>query len=652
MRRRLMVLLLATAVAALLGALLLMMGRPTIVTGYAPRESMGPGIAHTSTSRVWEPVTPPTGVLTYHVSSLAVDPHDAHRILLSAHVPPGLYRSEDAGQTWTAVTTGHFGYVSQVLMAPSQPQRLYVQAWELYRSDDDGATWALLGSAPRNCGLAVAPSDPDRLYARRCYGQEGPAVYSSIDGGQSWISPTTTFTPTLHTLVVAPDDSQVLVAANFDSVFRSPDGGATWQRVPVGVRYASQPYFDPEPPHMLYLGHWRGLLRSSDAGLSWEASGVDREFATVTASPLGTGEVLGGNQSSAWRVSSAGSDWRASTWDAPLPLESLWRSATDSSVVYARSNGELWRTMYRHRVWRSAVYLPLIHRTESVTASPPAAQTALDRVNLYRARVGAVPLQLHPAIITAAQAHADYHMLNHSDPSAWEHGAHGEVEGKPGYTGRWPGDRMRAAGYPWFGGSEVMHYLGDPVASVDDWMATIYHRVIPLGPHHYYMGYGYGRSSQTRVDVMNFGTGPRESGIWSPAIPYPLAYPADDQTDVPVSWWGGESPDPLPPGAAKPVGYPFTLQGVGGTLRVDIIEMRNASGHLVAVHPNPPDCPAFNCFALIAVSPLQPNTTYIITARGVVGTVAFDQSWTFTTTGTTNGVSVYPKERWIGPAFR
>jgi hypothetical protein len=222
-------------------------------------------------------------------------------------------------------------------------------------------------------------------------------------------------------------------------------------------------------------------------------------------------------------------------------------------------------------------------------------------------------------------------MANHNDTGAWQYGPHGEVTGKPKFSGRWPSDRVKTAGYPYFGGAEVMHFIGDPVASVDGWMATIFHRLILLDPNAHYAGYGNDKNNETAVDVMDFGGGPTESGVWTSALPYPLAYPADGQTDVPPVWSGGESPDPLPPGAQRPVGYPFTIQGMGGKLQIDTAVLRSSDGQTVAVHPNPTDCANFNCYALIAVAPLQPNTAYVVEASGTVAGIAFQQSWHFTT---------------------
>ena len=233
--------------------------------------------------------------------------------------------------------------------------------------------------------------------------------------------------------------------------------------------------------------------------------------------------------------------------------------------------------------------------------------------------------------MTAAQNHADYRRTNYADGNAWSYGAHGEVEGKPHFTGQWPKDRIAAAGYPWWGGAEVMHGLGDPIASVDDWMATVYHRFPLLEPYNHYAGYGYHTGAPIAVDVMDFGAGPMAAGVWLPATPYPLAYPADGQSNVPTGWSGAESPNPLPPDAKGPVGYPFTLQAIGGKLTITQAELRTAAGDAVATHPNPADCASGRCLALIAVAPLMPQTTYVVTAAGDVSGVPFQREWRFTT---------------------
>jgi uncharacterized protein YkwD len=299
------------------------------------------------------------------------------------------------------------------------------------------------------------------------------------------------------------------------------------------------------------------------------------------------------------------------------------------------------------------VFVPLVMRPGASLAAPiDESQAALDRLNMYRVLAGVNRLQLEPTIINAAQRHSSYFLLNHDDPTAWIYGYHGEVDGKAGYSGQWPADRMTAAGFSWSGRSEVMHFLGDPAGSIDGWMTTVYHRIVLLDPKATHAGYSRGQIGPIVVDILDLGTGPTLEGSLSKTTPYPLAYPANGQVDVPVSWNGAENPNPLPPGAKQPVGYPFTLQGAMGKLKVEWAEMRDQYGLLVNLHPNPVHCVDFNCHALIPVQPLKPGISYTVRATGLVGDVPFNSSWTFRTAGTpTSAIAAEVSGERMGPSL-
>jgi hypothetical protein len=252
-------------------------------------------------------------------------------------------------------------------------------------------------------------------------------------------------------------------------------------------------------------------------------------------------------------------------------------------------------------------------------------QIVLDRINFYRTLAGAPQLQLHPALLQAAQYHADYYLLNYADADAMAYGPHGEVAGKPGFTGRASWDRASAAGYPWYAGWEVMHFADDPVRSVDGWAATVFHRVVILDPYLEYMGYGHGRNGTAQVDVADFG-----HATTDPARQHLSLFPAPGQTNVPLmGMW--ESPSPLPPGETNPFGYPITLQPPYGVpLAVSQAELWDSAGAPVAIYPNPPEC-GTACYALIPTMPLQKATMYIVHVMGTIDGVPFDTTWSFTT---------------------
>jgi hypothetical protein len=266
--------------------------------------------------------------------------------------------------------------------------------------------------------------------------------------------------------------------------------------------------------------------------------------------------------------------------------------------------------------------------------SPPAgaprteAEIAIAHVNDLRAPLGILPLELDARLSRAATNAARYASLNKDDPTAWDGNPHYEVVGKPGFTGRTPSDRCRAVGYPG-GCGEVKHYIGDPVASVDGWMATLYHRFPLISPFYSAAGYGMSLLNEYPVDVINVSsaTGPRG---WISARPYLWVYPYDGQTNVPPQWNGAEWPNPLPPGAQGPVGYTISVEGIRGTWQITAGELRDSSGALIPVHPTPADC-TDTCYAMISVAPLRPFTEYTVTVRGTLDGASFMYAWRFTT---------------------
>ena len=278
-------------------------------------------------------------------------------------------------------------------------------------------------------------------------------------------------------------------------------------------------------------------------------------------------------------------------------------------------------------------YLPIIMR-ESTSGTPPpplptgpVEQQALDRINYYRSLAGTPPLQLHPSLVTAAQNHVTYLDLNSNDASANVYWPHGEVEGKPGYTGRWSGDRAVATSYPWSAGWEVMSFDNDPIVSVDNLIATVFHRVTMLDPYMEYMGYGHGRVGSGGADVIDFGHGTTNLNRQQVIV-----YPADGQTNVPILWLGGETPSPLPPDAPPAaVGFPMTIQPIAYVaLQVTQAELRDDSGALVMVYPNPSNC-GTACYAIIPVNPLQTATVYTVHVVGSVDGTPFERTWSFAT---------------------
>ena len=205
--------------------------------------------------------------------------------------------------------------------SPVNPDRLYASqssGWSgqvMQRSDDGGKTWAVVGNKfaydgvpgthqwydgtphpwefARVWHLEPSLTDPDTVLA----GVEDAALFRSTDAGASWHELSglrchgsgPSWQPgaggmCLHTVIVDPTNAQrIFVAISAAGVFRSDDGGETWLPANRGLRSEGIPDEDaevghcvhrlamhPSRPDVLYMQkHW-DVMRSDDAGDSWQ----------------------------------------------------------------------------------------------------------------------------------------------------------------------------------------------------------------------------------------------------------------------------------------------------------------------------------------------------------------------------------------------
>jgi photosystem II stability/assembly factor-like uncharacterized protein len=197
-------------------------------------------------------------------------------------------------------------------MDPSNASTLYLTAEKLFRTDDQGLNWAAISpsaapaercwpdpSAGRTCAggqyfvaVAVAPTAPQTLYAGTLNGD----VWLSTDRGASWRSVAGANAGPLpvrpvNDIVVDPLDSRTAYVAysGFDSggtgtghVFRTNDGGQTWQDLTAGLpdMPVNTLLIDPEAidgvsPRTLYIGNDIGVFRRTlDGASGWEPFGT------------------------------------------------------------------------------------------------------------------------------------------------------------------------------------------------------------------------------------------------------------------------------------------------------------------------------------------------------------------------------------------
>ena len=204
-------------------------GRSVGVAGHADQPdtfyfgSVGGGVWKTENSgRTWFPISD-EGIPIGSIGAIAVAPSNANIVYVGTGEPDirsqhsygvGMYKSSDAGKTWTHIGLEATEHIGRVVVDPANPNRVYVAALGsayasnpergLYRSTDGGASWKKVlfrTNDPDNVGaidVAIDPKNPRTLYAslwgtRRppwsVYAPSympGSGLFKSTDGGDTW----------------------------------------------------------------------------------------------------------------------------------------------------------------------------------------------------------------------------------------------------------------------------------------------------------------------------------------------------------------------------------------------------------------------------------------------------------------------------------
>jgi photosystem II stability/assembly factor-like uncharacterized protein len=273
------------------------------------------------------------------IPALAVDPGNPDRVFAAVLGHPygpnperGVFRSTDGGRTWARVlyrdeNTGAF----DVVLDSADPNTVYAVLWAgrqapweigssflapgsgLFKSTDGGTTWR-----PLTCGLptwenghlgrigiAIAPSDPRRIYAL-VDANPGGGVYRSDDAGESWSRIQTderlwSRGSDFAELRVDPRNPDVVYDANVVT-WKSTDGGRTWaawRGAPGGDDY-HRAWVDPTDPKVVLLASDQGAVITVNGGETWSSwyNQPTAQFYHVNTDNAFPYRVCGGQQES------------------------------------------------------------------------------------------------------------------------------------------------------------------------------------------------------------------------------------------------------------------------------------------------------------------------------------------------------------------
>ncbi len=250
---------------------------------------------------------------TSSVGAIAIAPSDpnvlyvgmgehAIRGVMTSH-GDGVYKSTDAGKTWTHVGLPRSRAISRIHVHPTDPDLVYVAAQGapygpsedrgVYRSKDGGATWTKVLYVSPDAGpsdLAMDPGNPRILYAafwdhRRTpwevrSGGPGSGIHKSTDGGETWVKLEGGLPEVKGKLSVSVSANSERIYALVEAdpkggLYRSEDAGKTWSLVNEtwGIRtrawYYIKVFADPKNPDVVWVTN-AALLKSIDGGKTFE----------------------------------------------------------------------------------------------------------------------------------------------------------------------------------------------------------------------------------------------------------------------------------------------------------------------------------------------------------------------------------------------
>jgi len=318
------------------------------------------------------------------IGAVAIDPSTPSTVWVgsgegwtrnSVSVGDGIYKSTDAGETWTNMGLPNSERITQIIVDPRGGDTVYAcvpgKLWSdssdrgLYKTSDGGKHWELVlkgGNLSTGCAsVSVDPKDSNVLFAslwdfRRkgwtfrsggesATAKSGSGLYRSADGGKSWTEVSEGANKGFPqkpygriAVTIAPSNPQIVysfVESTDSALYRSDDGGKTWDKRDKSQFMVWRPFYfarlfvDPTNPDRLFKPDL-GLVTSVDGGKSFSGSGggTHGDHHALWIDPSNPQHVLTGDDGGLWQSYDGGNKW----WKQNnLPVSQFYHVSLDAA---------------------------------------------------------------------------------------------------------------------------------------------------------------------------------------------------------------------------------------------------------------------------------------------------------------------------------
>ena len=317
---------------------------------------------------------------TQSIGAIAIDPSNANTVWVgtgeswvrnSVSVGTGLYKTTDGGENWQIAGLADSEHISRIVVDPRDGNKVFVCAlghlWNanaergVFRTIDGGKTWkkVLYVNEDTGCSdLSADPQEPRILYAgmwqvRRkpwtfSSGGPGSGMYRSTDGGETWQRMTKGLPEgDLGRIGVAPAPSRpnvvyAVVEAKKTALYRSDDLGETWTEINSSFNVQGRPFYfatltvDPKDYNRVYKPGFFVTV-SEDGGKTFsgvtvgDGGGFHGDVHALWIDPKNPNNLLIGTDGGVYKSGDRGARWQIL---AGLPVPQFYHVAYDMAEPY------------------------------------------------------------------------------------------------------------------------------------------------------------------------------------------------------------------------------------------------------------------------------------------------------------------------------